>query len=173
MILLQTYPSTTDYIQALCAIATVILAIATILQGNKIKELADIVEELKRSNETLTKRFNIEKIANMRQSIPIFQIDQIDENNEINYVDIFLRNIGVSFQFININNSSDNILEFQNINTEGNSNRPPRIRVLFKKGEKRDNYEFDVVIKSGTGHQHTQRFIKKEGFRADISPPEY
>ncbi|MBI5857323.1 MAG: hypothetical protein HZB42_06705 [Sphingobacteriales bacterium] len=155
------------------AIVSVIISAIAFFQTKKIKELSDIVNELKNSNELLEKRFNMEKMANLKQSMPIFQIDHINDKKEINCIEIFIKNVGISFQYFNTNNQTNNIAYFQNLNTEASSSGVPMIGVFFRKGEEIDVYEFDIVTKSSTGHEHKQRFIKKHGERADIKPPEY
>jgi hypothetical protein len=172
MFLLQSYPTTTNYIQTLCAIATTFLAIAAIVQGNKIKELADIVKELKQSNSILEQRFNLEKLANIRQSMPVFQIADFREYDETSRIEIILENVGIKFNHINTDNQTDNIDHFYNYETEGNSQVPPRIVAFFKPGEIRDNFEFDIRTKSSTGHEHIQRLVKKFGARVDLRPPQ-
>ena len=160
------------------AIATFVISLITKAQSKKIKELSDIVTKLEKANELMMQtnqltmeRMSIEKIANLRNSVPVFQIASITEYDEPTRVEIVLHNVGVEIQYVNTNNQTPNIITFDNQDTE--KNRYPKIRAFFKQGHTIDDYEFDIVSKSITGHEHKQRFVKKKGSRADITPPEY
>ena len=147
--------------------------IISFLQTKRIKELSSIVEELKQSNETMERRFNIEKIVNLKSSAPVFIIDHINNLDDLNAVEIFIRNVGIGYTHINTNNQSDNILSFNNTNTERSSSGLPTIRAFFKPGSDKDAYEFDIVTESEIGNSNIQRFVKIAGKRAYLVPPKY
>ncbi len=97
-------PSLGDFselIQAMTGIVSFILAIVVALQQRKIKELADVVVELKESNvrmqeqnTIMNNRLQLERLLTLEERIPVFEYHGVHSNEAQLWREIQVLNIG-------------------------------------------------------------------------------
>jgi hypothetical protein len=165
----------TDIVQALCAVVTIILAIAAIVQGNRIKELADIVKKLKRNNKVLTKRFDIESIVTRKDRMPIFVKEYPESSNSSQqWTRIFLKNIGIDAARIKIKEQvNEKEYLIKNIPESVKCNDAWQIEIYFYNVETMNEppIDFTISFESHFGIEHTQRIFKVPGDSVRIELP--
>jgi hypothetical protein len=154
------------YIQAVTAILTLFIVIATFKTQGKIKTLTDVVVELQRQTKILSDRFDLERTISVRHRFPDFEVTDFYSNQDAR-LNIELTNRGqfaTHFETKTESNTIAKILigDYQNI---GES----KILHLFvvpnpiQTEMKKYNFSFTLSYKNGYGYFLTQEIICNDG----------
>lgn len=167
-ILQITQPSTTDYVQAFAAIISLIVAICVLIQGKRIKELGDIVDQLKEQNVILNKRYQIEKDIAMMQLMPFFKYDHPDRYE--GRIVLHLHNVGLDASDIQAKDVKSNHYSIEISKKTVASGEYFQIDLKFPDGNV-ENIDFNVSAKSPLNKEVKQRVYKFPGNDIEVDGP--
>lgn len=163
--------SSTDAVQAIAAVVSAWIAFLVFQQGKKIKELAEIVKELKQSNTTLERRFQLEKNAQLSALIPILRSgDKIvrDPSN----VELIFTNVGSEAKKIETDQSNDDLFIVDLVEHSAATNNSVHINVFMKDKSPLENVRFNIILTSLNGLKCKQQITKMPGHDFQIGIPE-
>jgi hypothetical protein len=98
------------WVQAGCAMITLMLVIMGLLQNKRIQELVEIVKELKNQtaelktqSEVLTKRYDLERRLSLKDRVPYFEKRDFYRVESLRHT-LFLKNSGIDCMLVNAKN---------------------------------------------------------------------
>lgn len=155
------------YVQAVTAILTLFIVIATFNTQQKIKTLTDVVVELHKQTKLLSERFEFEKALTIRSRFPDFEVTNFSPLMQENTFRIELMNRGQYATHFHIKNKSDSIetIKIGDYRDIGESKilrlfltpDPPQTQIM------QANFIFTLAYKTGAGHLLEQNIICKDG----------
>ena len=155
------------YIQAVTAILTAFIVLATFRTQSKIKTLTDVVVELHKQTKLLSERFEFEKALTLRSRFPDFEVINFSPLIPDNEFRIELMNRGRYATHFHIKNKTDSIEtirigDYRDI-AESKILRlfitpdPPQTHIM------KANFTFTLAYKNGYGHHLEQDVTCKDG----------
>ena len=161
-------PSSTDYVQAFAAVVSLIIAICVLVQGKRIKELADIVDQLKEQNIILNKRYQIEKDIALMQLMPFFKYDHPDRHE--GRIVLHLHNVGLDASDIQAKDIKSDHYTIEISRTIVASGQYFQIDLKFADGNI-ENVDFNISAKSPLNKEVKQRVYKTIGNDIEVDGP--
>ncbi|MBC7948996.1 MAG: hypothetical protein H7Y42_14015 [Chitinophagaceae bacterium] len=168
-------------VNAALALGTLVLAIVVRFQGNKIRELAEIINELQKQTvvmhgsllefqqqtTTMNKTFLMERVSSIPDRLPFFRVTKYNDR----YLDlvITMSNIGQEATDMTLRSKSESIaVQFPTgaIQRGGNVS----FTISFS-GTEKDNYSFSFSFRGVNGIESYQTFHKESGRNYKLDPP--
>jgi len=180
MILLTDFGDFGTWMQVVVGIAALIVAIISLLQSKKIKELVDITEELARQtgqlqkqSEVLEKRFALEQMLSLEQRVPVFEPGGLIRDQSPLKYKATLKNIGkkaFKIKVKNINTDSYNATStFDSCGTNGII----EVMIVYNNISNINAplFEFELVFENNYNYCFTQKIQQMENLKDYIIHP--
>jgi len=154
------------YVQAVTAILTLFIVIATFNTQRKIKTLTDVVVEVQKQTKILSDRFDLERVISVRYRFPDFEVTDFYHDQDAR-LHIELTNRGQFATHFETKNESESIVKIS-IGGYHNIGESKILRLFIVPNPiqtemKYYNFNFILSYKNGYGYFLTQEIICKDG----------
>jgi hypothetical protein len=160
----------TDWIQAVCAFATAILAFTTFWQGRKIKTLTDIVNTLEKQGSIWQAMLSLETRSRIKEIQPIFTIQNITYSPSLLSYVVLFRNLGLLAKGVGITGSVNisklNILHPTNKTVE----KEEGLQIQIYLDNESKEYFFELIYNDG-GLMNYKQKVRGKKHSIFIEPP--
>ncbi len=180
-ILLTDFGDFGTWMQVVVGIAALIVAIISLLQSKKIKELVDITEELARQtgqlqkqSEVLEKRFALEQMLSLEQRVPVFEPGELLRYELPLKYKATLKNIGKKAFKIKVKNINTDSYNATSTSDSCGTNDIIEVMIAYNNNISIINappFEFELVFENNYNYCFTQKIQQMENLKDYIIHP--